>query len=121
MSTDTIKESAAAAWAVEEDAFLNTFVGEAKYPRLLKFIGCAGSAAAGDFAFELLIGNFRVGKFYNTTGGAVVPKAADDLLPIGRTLYIPGGANLRAIVKDASGTNPAFITVVTDDAVRSAM
>lgn len=70
--------------------------------RALNGIALRGSAAAGDTRIEVYIDEVRIGEFYNNnTGFANV----EDLLPL-EALFIPGSAQLQALVRDAPATNP---------------
>lgn len=116
MPTDTILESAAAEHAAGIDMLDGEHVAVSRRLRALRFIGLVGSAAIADMSVEIFIGDKRVGEFYNTTAGASkVPTANVDLIPVGRTVLIPPGTRLSAMVKTASGTNAGCLTVVTDE------
>ena len=79
--------------------------------RALTGIGCRGSTAAGDFEFELYIDEVRVGNFMNSDTG--VPNN-DDVLPL-ESLFVPAGAELRAVVRDAAAGNPVHTMVALED------
>lgn len=116
MPTDTILEGAAAEHAAGSDMLDGEHIQVSRSMRALRFIGLVGSAAIADMSIEVFIGDKRVGQFYNTTAGAAkVPTANVDLIPVGRTVLIPPGTRLSAIVVTASGTNPAALTIVADE------
>lgn len=116
MPTDTILEGAAAEHAAGSDMLDGEHVQVSNVRRALRFVGLVGSAAVADMSIEIFIGDKRVGQFYNTTAGASkVPTANVDLIPVGRTVLIPRGTRIHAIVVTASGTNPAALTIITDD------
>lgn len=81
-------------------------------PRTLEGVGLRGSAAAGDTEIEMFIDEVRVGSFFNN--GLLFPNN-DDLLPL-ESLFIPGGAELQAIVIDAATTNPINLMLALEDA-----
>lgn len=114
MPTDTIKESAAADYAAGSDWLDGKQVAVSRRLRALRFFGLTGSAAAGDMSVEVSVGNIRIGEFFNTNTG-VPPGANDDLIPVGRSVLIPAGTRLHVVTQTASGTNPAAITIVTDE------
>ena len=80
--------------------------------RTLEGVALRGSAAAGDTRISLHIDEVRVGSFFNN--GLAFPNN-DDLLPI-ESLFIPGGAELQAIVEDAATTNPINLMLALEDA-----
>ena len=79
--------------------------------RALTGSGIRGSAAAGDTEIELYIDEVRVGNFINVNTG--VPNN-DDLAPL-ESLFVPAGAQLRGIVRDAATTNPLHTMVALEN------
>lgn len=73
--------------------------------------GLVGSAAAGDSAAEIRVGNQRHATLYNVTTGFV--NYDRDRRPLGRVI-IPPGDRLSVIVTDAPATNPlnGFVEVI---------
>lgn len=114
MPTDTILESAAAAYAAGTDWLDGKQISVSRRPRALRFLGLTGSAAEGDMSGELFVGNVRIGQFYNTATGKI-PAADSDLVPIGKSVMCPPGTRIQFITKTASGTNPAGLTLVVDE------
>jgi hypothetical protein len=114
MPTDTIVESAAGGVAAGSDWLDGKHAAVSRRLRALRFFGLTGSAAEGDMSVTVYIGNVRIGRFYNTATG-LIPSANADLLPVGRSVLIPPGTRLSVITETASGTNPAGITIVTDE------
>ena len=80
--------------------------------RTLEGVALRGSAAAGDTRVSIHIDEVRVGSFFNNATG--FPNN-DDLLPI-ESLFIPGGAELQALVEDAAATNPINLMLALEDA-----
>ena len=80
--------------------------------RVLTGIGMGGSAAPGDTEVEAFIDEVRVGQFFNTALGFPNQDEIQDL----EDLFVPAGAQLRAIVRDAAVTNPLNIAIVIEDA-----
>lgn len=80
------------------------------YFRLINRIAVTGSAAAGDAAIDLWLGNTFVGRYYNTSTGTA-PVEAKDYKPVGWGLL----ASEPIVVKiaDASGTNILHIEIET--------
>lgn len=70
--------------------------------RTLDAIGVKGSAAALDAEVDLMIDETRIGNFFNTDTG--FPNF-DDMIDL-RGAFVPAGALLRCIVRDAPATNP---------------
>lgn len=114
MPTSTIQESAAADYAAGSDWLDGKQIQKSRRLRALRFIGLTGSAAAGDMEVEVFIGDHRIGSFVNT-GTGVAPQANRDLIPAGRSILCPPGTCIHAFTVTASGTNPAALTVVTDE------
>jgi len=87
------------------------FVGEpwARSPvnRTINEIGVAGSAVVGDSEVELLVDEVRIGNFFNA--GLLLP-TFDQMIALGR-LFIPSGALLRCLVRDAPATSLLYIRV----------
>lgn len=79
--------------------------------RTLEGVALKGSAAPGDTEVEIFIDEVRVGDFFNNATG--FPNN-DDLLPL-ESLFIPGGAELQALVVDAATTNPVNLMLSLED------
>jgi hypothetical protein len=114
MPIEFIQESAAAAFAVGTDWLDGKLVAVSRMWRALRFFGFTGSAAEGDAEVEILIGNIRVGNFFNSATG-LIPSANADLYPTGKCALIPPGTRLQVITRTATGTNPGGICIVTDE------
>jgi len=102
----------AAVAILDADLFTGQVWARAPQPRILEGFALRGSAAAGDTEVELFIDEVRVGGFFNN---ALTFPNNDDLMPL-ESLYIPPGAQLRAIVRDAAATNPINAMVSLEDA-----
>jgi len=93
------------------------FTGEvwARTPRNRIFSGfaCVGSAALADTEVDLMLDELRIGNFFNSRTGVTSPNK-DDLMPVGN-LYIPAGALLRCLVRDAATTNPVGLLIILQD------
>ena len=98
---------AAATAVIGADLFTGEVWSRSPANRTLNGLGTKGSAAAGDTEFEVYIDEVRVGQFFNISTG--FPNN-DDIVPL-ETLFVPAGAQLRAIVRDAASTNPINVTV----------
>jgi len=92
----------AATAVLDADLFTGEVWARSPARRALNGVGCRGSAAAGDTEIQIFIDEVRVGNFFNNATG--FPNV-DDLLPL-ESLFIPAGAQLRAVVIDAALTNP---------------
>lgn len=104
---------AAATAIVGADLFDGEIWARTPQARALMNFGIVGSAALGDSEVDLLIGEIRIANFFNSRTGVTSPNL-DDVVPLGG-LLIPGGALLRAIVRDAATTNPlAYIITFRD-------
>lgn len=78
------------------------------YARTIVGVGCIGSAAIGDFEFELRVNGKSEGRFQNTTVGvgASNPGAVamdKDLKKV--DIYVPANSRIEALVTDAATTN----------------
>lgn len=93
---------AAATAVVNADLFLNQPWARSPRNRTLNSIGVKGSAAGLDTEVEVFIDEVRIGNFFNT--GTGFPNF-DDMVDMGGA-FIPAGALLRCIVRDAAATNP---------------
>lgn len=93
---------AAASAPVNTDLFLNEPWARSPQNRTLNQIGVRGSAAALDTEVEVFIDEVRIGNFFNV--GTGFPNF-DDMVEMGQA-FIPAGALLRCIVRDAPATNP---------------
>lgn len=76
--------------------------------RTRRIVGFAvtGSAAAGDAAVDLKVGQFVVSTKYNTTTGF---PTRDHMVPL--NAVVPAGELISCIVTDAPGTNPLNILI----------
>lgn len=102
---------AASTAIVGYDVFTGLVWSRAPQDRTLEAIGVKGSAAGADTELEIYVDEVRVGNFFNITTG--VPNN-DDLLEL-ESLFVPGGAQLRCLVKDAPATNPINVLVSLED------
>lgn len=72
--------------------------------RWLSAIAVLGSAAAGDAAVDIYVGDTYIGRVRNTTAGASpAPDSSKDIQPVG--VGLNPNEQLHLIVADASGTN----------------
>jgi len=69
-----------------------------------------GSAAAGDAAVALKIGNIEIARKFNSATGF---PTRDHLVSVGRT--VPPNSEIAAIVVDAPATNPLNLLLIFDD------
>jgi len=102
---------AAAVAILDADLFTGQVWARAPQNRSLEAFALTGSAAVGDSEVELFIDEVRVGQFFNNK--LTFPNN-DDLMEL-ESLFIPGGAQLRAIVRDAATTNPLNAMVSLED------
>lgn len=79
--------------------------------RTLEGLALTGSAAIGDCEVEIHIDEIRVGSFFNN---ALAFPNNDHLLPL-ESLFVPGGAELQALVIDAATTNPVNLMLSIED------
>lgn len=98
---------AAATAVIGADLFVGTTFARSPRNRTVDAIAMAGSAVIGDTEIDLLIDEQRIGNFFNTRLGFPNFDDAIDL----RAAFIPAGAQLRAIVRDAATTNPINVRV----------
>lgn len=71
-------------------------------PRVLRAIGLTGSAAAGDSAVDIKVGNAIVASLYNSATGF----PTNDAAKFPTSYHVPAGVPISAIVTDAPVTNP---------------
>ena len=76
------------------------------FARKMDSIACVGSAAAGDFIFDLFINGRRVGTYANSATGVGIDKSRD---LIALDLFVPANALIECKVVDAANTNPVLI------------
>jgi len=98
---------AAATAIVGYDMFVGESWARTPQPRAINEIGVSGSAVIGDASVELLVDEVRIGSFFNS---ALLVPQFDSMVNLGR-LFIPGGALLRCIVRDAPATSILYIRV----------
>lgn len=95
---------AAATAVVGADLFVGQVWARTPQPRAMDGYALVGSAVLGDSEIDLMIGELRIGNFFNSRAGITSPNF-DDVFTLGG-LFIPGGALLRALVRVAATTNP---------------
>jgi len=105
---------AAAAALIGVDLFANEVFARAPQNRAISSIGIAGSAAIGDAEVDLLVDEIRIGNYFNTRTGVAMPNF-DDIKQL-ENLSVPGGAQVRAVVRDAATTNPLNVSITLEDA-----
>lgn len=103
--------TAAASATVGTDLFANEPFARNPQNRVINEFGLTGSAAAGDSEVDLYIDEVRIGNFFNSATG--FPQF-DTMVNMGR-LFVPSGAQLRCIVRDAPATNPINTRVDMSD------
>lgn len=75
--------------------------------RVIRALGLTGSAAAGDTAVDIKVGNRTVATLYNNATGFPTADAGQF-----KTAYgVPAGSPVSAIVTDAPATNPINLLV----------
>jgi len=76
--------------------------------------GLTGSAVGGDTRVELAIDETRIGDFFNTRAGAGIVPNKDDMFAMER-LFVPAGAQLRCVVRDAAATEIVRTAITLED------
>lgn len=102
---------AAATAIVGYDLFTDEVWARSPVNRILVGSGVAGSAVIGDAEVELFIDEVRVGSFFNNR---LLLPTQDEIQSL-EDLFIPSGAQLRSIVRDAPATSIIYHTVVLED------
>lgn len=102
----------AAASAVDVNHLRDQPYQTSNMPRVLRGAAYVGSAATGDAAVAIKIGQVEVARLFNSRAGAVMPNR-DDLMPL--NVYIPPGAQLSAPIVDAGLTNQTVLLLHIDD------
>ncbi len=92
---------AAATAIVGADLFVGEVWSRSPVNRVLTGSALCGSTAIGDTEIELMIDEVRVSSFFNSK--LTFPNL-DDLIPL-ESLFIPAGALLRSLVRDAAVSN----------------
>lgn len=93
---------AAASATVDTDLFRDKTWRIAATARQLRGMAVAGSAAAGDTVLQLFVDQHLIGDFHNLATGF---PTRDHIVPLPGN-YVPAGATVACIVKDAPATNP---------------
>jgi len=86
------------------------FARMAGVDRVITGVGLCGSAAANDAEIEIYVEDVFAGNFYNITTGF---PTKDHI--IGQQVAVPAGAQIRAKVVDAPGTNPINLVLTWDE------
>jgi len=102
---------AAATAVVGYDLFTGQVWARSPIDRILTGTGVAGSAVIGDTEVELFIDEVRVGQFFNNR---LLLPTQDEIQDL-EDLFVPAGAQLRSIVRDAPATSILYHTVVLED------
>jgi len=103
---------AAATAIVGYNLFTDEVWARSPIDRILTGSGVSGSAVIGDTEIELFIDEVRVGSFFNNR---LLLPTQDEIQDL-EDLFIPAGAELRSIVRDAPATSIIYHTVVLEDA-----
>jgi len=103
---------AAATAIVGYDLFTDEVWARSPVDRILTGTGVTGSAVIGDAEVELFIDEVRVGSFFNNR---LLLPTQDEIQDL-EDLFIPAGAQLRSIVRDAPATSIIYHAVVVEDA-----
>lgn len=103
---------AAATAIIGYDLFTGQVWARSPVDRILTGTGVTGSAVIGDSEVEMFIDEVRVGSFFNNR--LLVP-TQDEVVDL-EDLFIPSGALLRSIVRDAPATSIIYHTVIVEDA-----
>lgn len=102
---------AAATAVVDYDLFTGEVWARQPQDRSLEGFALAGSAVIGDSEVQLYVDEVRVGGFFNNR---LLLPTMDELVPL-ESLGIPGGAQLRCIVRDAPATSILYAMVQVED------
>jgi len=112
MPTFTADNTAAVA-VLDADLFNGEVWARAPQDRVLNGLSYTGSAVIGDTEIEVYIDEVRVGSFFNSA--LLTPQIDRDMVPL-ENLGVPGGAQLRALVRDAAATSVVYTSVALEDA-----
>lgn len=102
---------AAATAIIGYNLFTNQVWARSPQDRILTGTGLAGSAVIGDTEVELFIDEVRVGQFFNNR---LLLPTQDEIQDL-EDLFVPAGAELRSIVRDAPATSIIYHTVTLED------
>lgn len=103
---------AAAVAILDADLFIGEVWARTPQDRTLNGIAYTGSAVIGDTEIEVYIDEVRVGSFFNSA--LLTPQVDRDIQPL-EALGIPGGAQLRALVRDAAATSIVYCMAALED------
>ena len=79
-------------------------------PRVMTGVAVVGSVAVNDFYVDVFIGNYFVGRFYNTKITANQIAINEDVVPVGRKL-IPAGDKISVIAGVNAGAGDVNIGI----------
>ena len=102
---------AAATAVLGYDMFTGQPWARSPVPRTLNEVAVTGSAVVGDSEMDLLIDEVRIGNFFNS---ALLVPQFDQMVGLGR-LFIPAGALLRGIIRDAPATSLLYVRLDLSD------
>lgn len=102
---------AAATAIIEYDMFVGQVWARQPQDRVITGQAVCGSAVVGDSELETFVDEVRIGNFFNSK--LLLPNN-DELMPL-ESLGIPGGAQLRCIVRDAPATSILYVMVALED------
>ena len=108
MGLETVSVAAATA-ALDYDLFQgNEDLRRRNYPRVITSLAVAGSAAAGDTAFDLKVNGAKVASFSNRATGWPTNDHKQRI-----AIPVPANALLEAEITDAALTNPVNVEMET--------
>lgn len=102
---------AAATAVLDYDMFIGQVWSRQPQDRVITGLACCGSAVTGDAEVEVYVDEVRIGNFFNTK--LLLPNN-DELMPL-ESLGIPGGAQLRGLVRDAPATSILYVMAALED------
>jgi len=96
---------------VDADLFAGQVWARTPQDRVVNGLCYTGSAVVGDTEVQFYVDEVRIGQMFNTK---LLTPNFDDWVPL-EGLFVPGGAQLRCIVRDAAATSVVFSGVAMED------
>jgi len=106
-----VANNTAAVAIVDADLFSGEVWARAPQDRIVNGLCYTGSAVVGDTEVQFFADEVRIGSMFNTK---LLTPDGDDWVPL-EGLFVPGGALLRCIVRDAAATSVVFSGVALED------
>lgn len=98
------------------NALANAMIKSSQYPRKVNRIALAGSTNAYDVSFTLYFGQRKIGVFYPSSVGAILP-TDDDMVTLGGGEICPPNVDIRLVASGNAVTNYVYGVIETMEMV----